>query len=146
MLCDWLFYAQESVTSMTLMLQREVIERICAEPGGKDYGRLSILCQLLSKCYKSFDVGPESFTPAPKVVSSIVQIIPNNLMPKDEFKILQTVLQAAFCARRKMLKSSLQKLLSPQEFTILGIDATARAQNLTPQDYARVAAHLKSVS
>ncbi len=63
-------------SSLTLMFQKEVAERIAAKPGGKDYGRLSVLCQHLCEVKKLFDVNRSAFTPPPKVTSSIVQLIP----------------------------------------------------------------------
>jgi 16S rRNA (adenine1518-N6/adenine1519-N6)-dimethyltransferase len=140
LLCDWLVNLRDAIVHMTLMLQKEVIERICATPKTKDYGRLSILCQQLARCHKSFDVGPEYFTPPPKVTSSIVQISPFQVeLPKEEFKTFENVLRTAFSSRRKMLKSALKGFLSEQDFADLKINQALRPEDLTVDEFWRIA-------
>ena len=85
------------------MFQKEVAERLAAKPGGKDYGRLSVLCQWRCDAKKLFDVNRSAFTPAPKVTSSIVQLLPRRTFDVAcEVKDLEKVTAAAF-GQRKML-------------------------------------------
>jgi 16S rRNA (adenine1518-N6/adenine1519-N6)-dimethyltransferase len=140
LLCDWLCYSRDAIKHMTLMLQKEVIDRICALTRTKDYGRLSILCQLLADCQKSFDVGPQYFTPPPKVTSSIVQISPiQREFAKEEFKIFQNVLRSAFSSRRKMLKSALKDFLKEDDFLKLNIAPSLRPEELSVEEFWSIA-------
>ncbi|KAJ6645072.1 DNA translocase FtsK, partial [Pseudolycoriella hygida] len=130
------------INSMTLMLQREVVDRICAKVGTKSYGRLSIICQLLCKVEKCFEVGPKSFYPAPKVYSSIVKLIPSEKVFSPELiEKIELVTKFAFSERRKMIKTSLKKLTPQIEdfLATLKIDNSCRAENLTPNDYLSLA-------
>lgn len=128
--------------SLTLMFQREVAERLVAQPGTKSYGRLSILTQWRARAKILFDVSPRAFTPPPKVTSSIVRIEPL-LEPVSPCALadLEAVTQSAFGNRRKMLRQSL-KALTPNAIALLesaGIDPTARAEQLAITDFAALA-------
>jgi 16S rRNA (adenine1518-N6/adenine1519-N6)-dimethyltransferase len=130
-------------SSLTLMFQKEVAERIVAKPGGKDYGRLTVLCQHLCTVRKLFDVNRSAFTPPPKVTSSIVELIPNPApTPHCTIAALERVTAAAFGQRRKMLRSSL-KTLTPGPEALLaaaGIDPELRAEQVPVEGFARLAA------
>lgn len=130
------------LNSMTLMLQKEVVERICGKVGTKSYGRLSIICQLICSVEKCFDVSPGAFYPAPKVHSAIVKLVPftTSLSPELIEKV-ELITRLAFGERRKMIKSSLKKLPVSVEklLTELQINPTSRAENLSPQDYLSLA-------
>ncbi|PCJ29367.1 MAG: ribosomal RNA small subunit methyltransferase A [Rickettsiales bacterium] len=143
LLVDWLCQI-EHVASMTLMLQKEVVDRITSESSKRSYGRLSIICQLVCDVHKCFDVSPKAFVPQPKIWSSIVRLVPKKDRPTKEILLLiETITRHAFSGRRKMIKSSL-KNLSPQIGDILddlGIANTLRAENLSPEDYLRIACH-----
>jgi 16S rRNA (adenine1518-N6/adenine1519-N6)-dimethyltransferase len=124
------------------MFQKEVAERIVAKPGGKDYGRLSVLCQWRCEAKKLFDVNRSAFTPAPKVTSSIVQLIPRQSFEVScEVKDLEKVTAAAFGQRRKMLRSSLRGAFDEPETILadLGINPELRAEQLQVNDFARLA-------
>ena len=127
------------------MLQKEVVDRICASPHSKSYGRLSIMCQIMADASKIFDVGPEAFYPPPKVTSSIVHIVPKaEILSKELISSIRHITQLAFSARRKMIKKPLQ-VLHPQIEDILielGIDPSSRAENISPEDYVRLAERL----
>lgn len=126
-------------SSMTLMFQKEVAERICAEPGSKSYGRLSILSQWRTRPHIAFDVGPKAFTPPPKVTSSVVVFEPiANPLP-CEAKNLERVTAAAFGQRRKMLRASLKSLGGQDLLDKAGIDGERRAENLTVEEFVRLA-------
>jgi 16S rRNA (adenine1518-N6/adenine1519-N6)-dimethyltransferase len=127
--------------SLTLMFQKEVAERIAAKPGGKDYGRLSVLCQWRCEVKKLFDVNRSAFTPAPKVTSSIVQLIPRQSFEVScDVKDLEKVTAAAFGQRRKMLRSSLRGAFDQPESILadLGINPELRAEQLQVNDFARL--------
>ena len=131
--------------SLTLMFQKEVAERIVAKPGGKDYGRLSVLCQYRAGVKKLFDVNRSAFTPPPKVTSSIVQLIPHPApQPACRLATLERVTASAFGQRRKMLRSSLKTLLPEPEPLLaeLGINPELRAEQLPVEAFARLAAKL----
>lgn len=134
------FYA-----SLTLMFQKEVAERIVAKPGGKEFGRLSVLSQYQCEAKKLFDVNRSAFTPPPKVTSSIVQLVPRPVpWPACRVDALERVTAAAFGQRRKMLRASLKTLLPEPEtiLTELGIDPQLRAEQLPVETFARLAARL----
>jgi 16S rRNA (adenine1518-N6/adenine1519-N6)-dimethyltransferase len=134
-------------SSLTLMFQKEVAERIVAPPQSKAYGRLAIISQWCASAKKLFDIDRRAFTPPPKVTSSVVQLIPKRVrVPACDISVLERVTAAAFGQRRKMLRSSL-KSLHPDTSNFLenlGIDANLRAEQLAVADFARIAAALEN--
>ena len=129
-------------SSLTLMFQKEVAERIVAKPGGKEYGRLSVLCQWRCESKKLFDVNRSAFTPAPKVTSSIVQLVPRQSFDVScDVKDLEKITAAAFGQRRKMLRSSLKAAFETPEIILaeLGINPELRAEQLQVSDFVRLA-------
>ncbi len=126
-------------SSMTLMFQKEVAERICAEPGSKAYGRLSILSQWRTKAHIAFDVGPKAFTPPPKVTSSIVVFEPRPEPLACEAGKLERVTQAAFGQRRKMLRASLKAIGGTSLLEKAGIDGERRAETLSVEEFVALA-------
>ena len=136
-------------SSLTLMFQKEVAERIVARPGGKDYGRLSVLCQYRCTAKKLFDVNRSAFTPPPKVTSSIVQLVPRSQpAPACDLADLQRVTAAAFGQRRKMLRSSLKTLVAEPEALLAaaGIAPDLRAEQVPVEGFARLAACFRDLS
>lgn len=128
--------------SMTLMFQKEVAERIVAAPGTAAYGRLSVICQWRCKVSKLFDIHRSAFTPPPKVTSSVVQFHPRGVCePPCRLETLERVTQAGFGQRRKMLRSSLKSLGGDTSALLdrAGISGELRAENLTVEDFARLA-------
>ena len=126
------------------MLQDEVVKRICAKPDNGDYGRLSVMLQYKFKCRKLLDVPPESFYPAPKVNSAIVSLTPRDAtawQEVDENK-LNLVVSTAFNQRRKTVSNSLKALFSAEELKNLAINPQNRAENLSIEDYLRLAQNL----
>jgi 16S rRNA (adenine1518-N6/adenine1519-N6)-dimethyltransferase len=129
-------------TSLTLMFQREVADRIVAKPGTEAYGRLAILSQWRADARIVMTLPPTAFTPAPKVHSAVVHLtaLPEPRFPADP-AVLERVTRAAFGQRRKMLRSAL-KGLHPDIETVLrdtGIDPTARAETLPLQAFCALA-------
>ena len=149
MLIHWLKEIAESPTSyqsLTLMFQKEVVQRIAATPGSKDYGRLSVLSQWLCEVQPLFDLPPSAFSPPPKVDSSVVRLIPRATPAPCELKLLERVTAAAFGQRRKMLRSSLKSLHSDTETWLksCNIDPTARAETLTLTNFIDLAVRIEN--
>ena len=126
-------------SSLTLMFQREVAERICAHPGDKAYGRLAVLCQWRAECHIAFDVGPKAFTPPPKVTSSIVNLVPRQNPLACNVRMLERVTAAAFGQRRKMLRASLKVLGGQALLDRAGIDGERRAETLSVDEFVQLA-------
>ena len=127
---------------LVLMFQREVAQRIVAAPGGKDYGRLSVIAQWRTLPRILFGIPPAAFTPRPKVESSLVEFIPRAAPePPCDVQRLERVTAAAFGQRRKMLRSSLRQLTPTSEALLqgLGIAPQARAEELDVADFCRIA-------
>ena len=132
-------------TSLTLMFQREVAERIVAQPGSKTYGRLAVLSQWRTDARTSLSLPPEAFTPAPKVSSAVVHI---QALPKPKFDadpaVLERVVAAAFNQRRKMLRAAL-KGQSPEiedHLNAVGIKPTDRAEQIPVEGFCALARSL----
>jgi 16S rRNA (adenine1518-N6/adenine1519-N6)-dimethyltransferase len=125
---------------LTLMFQKEVAGRLVAQPGGKAYGRLSVITQWLAEVRHEFNVSKQAFTPPPKVASSVVSVIPRPapLAPAD-WQTLETVTAAAFGQRRKMLRSSLKPLGLGLGLGALGIEPTVRAEDLSVEEFCAIA-------
>ena len=127
---------------MVLMFQKEVAERIVAEPGTKAYGRLAVIAQWRTKARIVLNLPREAFTPPPKVASAVVELIPRaEPQPACSVKILGRITAAAFGQRRKMLRASLKQLVSrPEELLeATGIAGNLRAEDLSVRDFARLA-------
>jgi 16S rRNA (adenine1518-N6/adenine1519-N6)-dimethyltransferase len=127
-------------TSLTLMFQKEVAERIVARPGSKAYGRLSVLAQWRSDARISFEVPPRAFTPPPKVTSAVVQIeaLPEPRWPADP-AVLTRVVALAFGQRRKMLRASLRPLGDAEALlSAAGIPPTDRAEQVPVEGFCRL--------
>jgi 16S rRNA (adenine1518-N6/adenine1519-N6)-dimethyltransferase len=124
-----------------LMFQREVAERIVAAPGSKSYGRLSVLVQWRCEARIMFDVNASAFVPPPKVKSSVLRIIPRAAPQACERKLLETVTQAAFGQRRKMLRQSLRTLGADTAGLIAaaGLNPTARAEDIAIDGFVALA-------
>ncbi len=126
----------------TLMFQKEVAQRICAAPGGRDYGRLSIAAQWLCEARRLFDVPPRAFVPPPKVTSTLVRLTPrpHPLAPADA-DALGRVVAAAFGQRRKMLRASLKSLGTDPERLLAAakVAPTARAEEIGVEGFCAIA-------
>jgi 16S rRNA (adenine1518-N6/adenine1519-N6)-dimethyltransferase len=137
----WLGHIRD-YQSLTLMFQREVALRLVAAPGGKSYGRLSVLVQWLAEPRLLFDVPARAFVPPPKVTSSLVRLLPRAMPLASAAKpALERVLAAAFGQRRKMLRSSLKPLGVAADALLAetGVVATARAEELSVAQFCALA-------
>lgn len=131
---------------MHFMLQKEVVERMVAEPGNADFGRMSVMLQYRFYLEWLIDVPPESFDPPPKVQSAVVRLIPkpaSELTAKSLEKLSQVVL-TAFSQRRKMLRNTMKGMLSDAGFAELGIAPTLRPEDVSVEDYVRIANYLST--
>ncbi|MDM8335150.1 16S rRNA (adenine(1518)-N(6)/adenine(1519)-N(6))-dimethyltransferase RsmA [Wolbachia pipientis] len=125
-------------TSLTLMFQREVADRIIARPNSKDYGSLSVLSQLICDIRKEFDIEPKEFFPRPNVYSSVVTVNP---LPTRKFAVnleaLTRLTRTVFAHRRKMLRNSLQNITSYTEAILENakLSGNERPENLTVEQF-----------
>lgn len=130
----------DGIQDMTFMLQREVVDRMEAEPGTEAYGRLSVMLQYRFYVAKLFDVPPGAFRPAPKVMSAIVRLIPkpqSELDAKDE-SLLARIVTAAFGQRRKTLRNTLREFIDEAGLAALGIDAGLRGERLSVAEFVAI--------
>ncbi|SAH92535.1 dimethyladenosine transferase [Bordetella ansorpii] len=135
-----LMTAVEHVRDQHFMLQREVIDRMVAQPGGADYSRLTVMLQSRYRMVKLFDVPPEAFDPPPRVVSAVVRMLP---LPADRLKprsdaAFETVVARAFSQRRKMLRRVLADWAAHVPWDDLGIPPTARAEEVSVDKFIRL--------
>jgi 16S rRNA (adenine1518-N6/adenine1519-N6)-dimethyltransferase len=129
---------------MHFMLQKEVVERMVARPGGRDYGRLSVMLQYRFDMELLLEVAPESFSPPPQVDSAVVRMLPRppaRLTAKSEAG-LEQVVRRAFAQRRKTLRNSLAGLLEAGDYAALGIAPGLRAENLAVADFVAICNYL----
>jgi 16S rRNA (adenine1518-N6/adenine1519-N6)-dimethyltransferase len=128
----------ELLIDMHFMLQQEVVRRMAATPGSKAWGRLSIMCQYRCEVAPLFTVQPGSFTPAPRVQSAIVRLVPHRKPPVhiNSMDSFQRLVSQAFSMRRKTLRNSLRELLSASDIESAGIDPGLRAEALSLQQFA----------
>ncbi len=135
---------RDSIEDMHFMLQKEVVDRMTARPGGKEYGRLTVMLAAHAQVDALFDVGPGAFQPPPRVWSAVVRLRPCRT-PNFEFgddRLLRMLVTAAFSHRRKTLRNGLKGLLSAVEIEGCGIDPGLRPEVLEPAQFGRLAAHL----
>jgi 16S rRNA (adenine1518-N6/adenine1519-N6)-dimethyltransferase len=131
----------DTIIDMHFMLQKEVVERLAAGPGNRDYGRLSIMTQYLCAVEPLFEVPPGAFSPQPKVQSAVVRLTPHRVLPHPAVSItsLQNVVRTAFNQRRKTLRNAVQTLISAEQISALGIDPGARPETLSLAEYVALA-------
>ena len=133
------------VYDMHFMLQKEVVDRMVAAPGSKEFGRLSVMLQYRYRMERMFVVPPGAFNPPPKVDSAIVRMIPVDLQKvgaggtATDAALFAKVVTAAFSQRRKMLRNTLREFISEADLAALGITPTARAEDIAVADYVRLA-------
>lgn len=131
----------ESFSSLTLMFQKEVADRICAPTNCKDYGRISVLAQLQCSIERLFDLNPNCFVPAPKIWSTVLLFKPLHAgIDNTELNKIEKITALAFGQRRKMIRQSLKSLPGIKEkLEQLQIPETYRAEQLTPKQYFELA-------
>ncbi|MAT22317.1 MAG: ribosomal RNA small subunit methyltransferase A [Rhodobiaceae bacterium] len=140
-------YSTHKFNDMILMFQKEVAQRITANYGNKDYGRLSIISQFLYQCNIEFDLNPAIFFPRPNVDSSIVSFKSLKKKSGPNIKTLEQVTRAAFSQRRKKIKTSLRDLINEIDLIQkLGIDSNLRAEQLSVSQYLKISEYLDAIN
>ena len=139
---------RDNILDMHFMLQKEVVDRMAAQPGSKAYGRLGIMLGCHLNIEALFDVPPESFDPPPEVNSAIVRLDP---LPPDTFEIhdepgLSSLVATAFMQRRKTLRNALKSAADASDFDAVGIDAGLRPEQVSIHEYVRLSNHLRAKS
>ncbi len=129
------------VKDQHFMLQKEVVDRMVAPHGSKTYGRLSVMLQWRYRMHKLFDVPPGAFNPPPKVMSSVVRMVPKAKedVPNVDFELFSSVVANAFSQRRKTIRNALSSILTAEEITSCGVDAGARAEALPLEAFVALA-------
>lgn len=132
------------IVDMHFMLQKEVVERMVAEPCSNDYGRLGVMLQYFFEMESLIDVPPESFIPAPKVDSAVVRMIPQagRIGTAADFEHFAQVVKQAFAQRRKTLRNNLKNLADDAAFQAAGISPQQRAEEVPPQNYVQLSNYL----
>jgi 16S rRNA (adenine1518-N6/adenine1519-N6)-dimethyltransferase len=138
--------AKNVIVDMHFMLQKEVVDRICAQPGSKSFGRLTIMLGCYLESVSLFDVSPDAFTPPPRVNSSIVRMRP---LQQDRFQVadhdqLARVVAQAFSQRRKTVRNALRGTATTELLESCGIDPRKRPEQLPIGDWVRLANCIKS--
>lgn len=131
----------DAIADMHFMLQKEVVVRMAARPGGKDYGRLTVMLAPWVRVDPLFDIGTGAFSPPPRVVSTFFGLHP---LPEAPFErepggAYAKVVAAAFSQRRKTLRNSLSGLVGPGDFAAAGIDPGLRPEQVPPAGFAALA-------
>jgi 16S rRNA (adenine1518-N6/adenine1519-N6)-dimethyltransferase len=139
---------QQTPLDMHLMLQKEVVQRMASAPGGRNYGRLSVMCQNRCEISPLFEIGPASFEPRPRVDSVFVRLLPRPVsMSGPELQAaLEQVVRQAFSKRRKTLRNSLSGLLTADQILDAGADPGFRAEQLSIEQFLALAARYKSTA
>jgi 16S rRNA (adenine1518-N6/adenine1519-N6)-dimethyltransferase len=134
--------AKGAIQDMHFMLQKEVVDRMAAAPGGKDYGRLTVMLAAACRVERLFKVGAGAFSPPPKVESAVARLLPlqEPPFPLPDPERFARVVQASFSMRRKTLRNSLRGVVDEAGFSSTGIDPSRRAETLSPAEFAALAA------
>ena len=136
-----LFAHLDCIRDMVFMLQKEVVARLAAAPGGKDYGRLSVMTQAVCAVEHLFDVPPGAFAPPPKVNSAVVRLVPHRPPPcaLAHMPAFADIVRLAFAQRRKTLRNNLKAVLADEVLMAHGIDPNRRAETLTLMEFCCLA-------
>ncbi len=132
-------YQSPQIEQMIFMLQKEVVQRICAEPGSKLFGRLSVMLQHRFDCVAHLSIAPEAFNPRPKVDSQIIQLT-TKVNPTDvKLPVLESLVKQAFAMRRKTIRNNLKKVISVEQLEAAGIDPSQRAETISLGQFEKLA-------
>jgi len=129
------------IQDMHFMLQKEVVDRLAANPNSSDYGKLSVMIQYQCEVHSLFNVPPDAFSPPPKVDSSIVRLVPHQRPPVDvkDLSVFEQLVGRAFAQRRKTLRNNLKDWLNDEQWRATGIDPQRRAETLSLEEFAHLA-------
>jgi 16S rRNA (adenine1518-N6/adenine1519-N6)-dimethyltransferase len=137
---------REHIRDMHFMLQKEVVDRMAAQPNTEAYGRLTVMLAPWMQVESLFDVGRGAFRPPPKVTSSIVRLIPHTTPPFAiaDHDVFARIVSAAFSQRRKTLRNAIKTLMPAEAIVKAGIDPGVRGETLSPAQFATLASHCTS--
>lgn len=129
------------IKDMHFMLQKEVVDRMVAQPGTSTYGRLSVMIQYYCQADALFTIKPGAFNPPPKVDSAFIRLVPYSSLPfpAHDPKLLADVVRSAFNQRRKTLRNSLREFITAEQLQSIGIDPQQRPEQLAVKDYVEIA-------
>jgi len=130
--------AATQVVDQHLMLQKEVVERIVAAPGGRDFGRLSVMLQWRYETEWLFDVPAAAFDPPPRVTSAVLRMVPKAAPPPVDSALLSEIVMVAFSQRRKLLRHTLGRWLE-REHAPIAFDVQRRAEEVGVEEYVTLA-------
>lgn len=133
-----MLYQSKEVSQMIFMLQKEVVKRICASPGEKLFGRLSVMLQHRFDCFGHLSIPPEAFIPRPKVDSQIVQLVTKENPTKVPLPALEKLVKQSFSMRRKTIRNNLKKLVSDEQLEAVGVDPGQRAETIQVAQYEQL--------
>ena len=132
------------IRDMLFMLQREVVLRMTATPGGKTYGRLTVMLAAVARIERLFDVGRGAFTPPPRVDSAIVRLVPHREppFPVPDRRLFATIVATAFSHRRKTLRNALAGLVTADDIENAGLDPGVRPEVVDPEGFSALAVQI----
>jgi len=135
---------KSSIADAHFMLQKEVVDRMCASPGSKSYGRLTVMLGCQMEVVPLFDVPPTAFSPPPRVMSSVIRMrpIPEPGIEIRDKDLLSTIVRSAFSKRRKTLRNALQGVVEVAEIEAVGIDPGVRPEQVSISDWVALANHI----
>ena len=138
---------RDSIRDLHFMLQKEVVDRMSAVPGTKDFGRLTVMLGCQMEVVPLFDVPPDAFEPAPRVVSSVVGMrpLPTAEIAIDDPVLLAELVKAAFSRRRKTLRNALRERVSDEQFSDAGIDSGRRPEEIAVAGWVALANRVAAV-
>ncbi len=139
-------YQSPQIEQMIFMLQKEVVQRICAEPGSKLFGRLSVMLQHRFDCVAHLSIAPEAFNPRPKVDSQIIQLTTKKDPTEVALPILESLVKQAFAMRRKTIRNNLKKVVSIEQLETAGIDPGQRAETIALSQFEQLALALQTTA
>lgn len=142
-----MLYQHQQINQMVFMLQKEVVKRICANPGQKLFGRLSVMLQHRFDCSSHLDIPPSAFIPQPKVDSQIVQLTPKKEVVEVPLPALENMVKQAFAMRRKTIRNNLKKTVTVEQLEQAGIDPGQRPETISVQQFEQLTLiHLNSAA
>jgi 16S rRNA (adenine1518-N6/adenine1519-N6)-dimethyltransferase len=141
-----MLYQSEQVSKMVFMLQKEVVQRICAEPGQKLFGRLSVMLQHRFDCSAHLHIPPEAFIPQPKVDSQIVVMTPKPQPADVDLPTLEALVKQSFAMRRKTIRNNLKKIVRIEQLEAVGIDPGQRPETISLEAFEALAQSLPQQS
>ncbi len=141
-----LFDQADAILDMHFMLQKEVVDRLTARPGGRTWSRLGVMTAARAQATALFRVPASAFQPVPKVESAVVRIVPRNLSMEERLLLpaLEKVVRASFAQRRKTLRNNLKGLVSETAMQVAGIDPQRRAETLVLEEFRRLATKIQA--